>query len=132
MNDTTRQIGGALGVAVLGTLMNNAYLKDIGSLKGQIPPDAYAAVSNSVQGAHAIAGRIGAPMGAMIQSVADKAFVSGMTEAMLIAAFVMAFASAFTFAVLPARAHCIEPECDDEEIEAAAHDARTPAPAMGD
>jgi EmrB/QacA subfamily drug resistance transporter len=132
MNDTTRQIGGALGVAVLGTIMNNAYLKDIASLKDQIPADAYAAVSSSVQGANAIAARAGAPLGSMIESVADKAFVSGMTEAMLIAAFIMAFASAFTFAVLPARAHCIEPECDDEEAETAERDSRSPVPAAGD
>ena len=132
MNDTTRQIGGALGVAVLGTIMNNVYLSDVTSLEQQIPPEAYAAVSSSVQGAHAIAARVGAPMGTMIESVADKAFVNGMTEAMLIAAFIMAFASVFTFIVLPTHARCIEPECDDEQADVADHERRAPVPAMGD
>ncbi len=132
MNDTTRQIGGALGVAVLGTIMNNVYLNQVTGLKQQIPPEAYAAVTNSVQGAHAIATRIGAPAGSLITGMADKAFVSGMTEAMLIAAFFMAFASAFTFVVLPARPHCIEPECDDERAELAERSSRSAVPAIGD
>ena len=116
----------------IGIVANNVYLGDVTSLEQQIPPEAYAAVSSSVQGAHAIAARVGAPMGTMIESVADKAFVNGMTEAMLIAAFIMAFASVFTFIVLPAHARCIEPECEDEQPEVADRDFHAPAPAMGD
>src|SRR5690606_28225644 len=37
MNDTTRQLGGALGVAVLGTIMNNAYQKGISGLHTVLP-----------------------------------------------------------------------------------------------
>jgi hypothetical protein len=45
--------------------------------------------------------------------MADKAFVSGMTEAMLIASVIMAGAALFVFAVLPAETHCIEEECQE-------------------
>ena len=37
MNDTTRQLGGALGVAILGTVMNNVYLNEIEALRTALP-----------------------------------------------------------------------------------------------
>jgi len=114
MNDTTRQIGGALGVAVLGTLMNHTYLHQVAHLERTLPPQAYAAVSSSIQGAHMVAARLGAP-GRLISNVADRAFVSGMTEAMLVAAVILAAAAVFVFLVLPAETHCIEAECREEE-----------------
>jgi len=116
MNDTTRQIGGALGVAVLGTLMNHRYLHEISSLKASVPPQAYEAVSNSIQGAHAVAGQIGGSTAQSIVHLSDRAFVSGMTEAMLIASGIMAVAALFVFAVLPAETHCIEEECQEQPL----------------
>ncbi len=114
MNDTTRQIGGALGVAVLGTLMNHTYLHRVAHLERTLPPPAYTAVSSSIQGAHMVAARLGAP-GRLISNVADRAFVSGMNEAMLVASVILAAAALFVFAVLPAETRCIEPECQEEE-----------------
>lgn len=127
MNDTTRQIGGALGIAVLGTLMNHRYLHEVVSLKESVPAQAYAAVSNSIQGAHAVAGQIGGPAAQSIIHVADRAFVSGMTEAMLIASVIMAGAALFVFAVLPAETRCIEEECQEQP-----EPVGLVAPALGD
>jgi EmrB/QacA subfamily drug resistance transporter len=129
MNDTTRQIGGAMGVAVLGTIMNNNYLHHVAALRSEIPLQAYDAVSSSIQGAH-IAAQVGGPaMAHAIIGVANNAFVSGMTEAMFIAAFIMAGASLFTLAILPAEVRCIEEECKEEPVEAGAGEM---VPAPGD
>lgn len=132
MNDTTRMVGGALGVAVLGTLMNNAYLDKIASLRPQLPPQAYDAVSSSIQGAHIVAAQIGGPAAQGIIDTANKAFVSGMTEAMFAAAITMAAASAFTFLVLPARVRCIEPECEEERASILDTREMEPAAVTGD
>jgi hypothetical protein len=59
--------------------------------------------------------------------MADKAFVSGMTEAMLIASVIMAGAALFVFAVLPAETHCIEEECQEQPLPVG-----LAAPASGD
>jgi EmrB/QacA subfamily drug resistance transporter len=129
MNDTTREIGGALGVAVLGAVLNNAYLDQVASLKSQLPSQAYEVVSSSIQGAHAVASQVGGQMAGAILDVADKAFASGMADAMFIATFVMAGAALFTLRVLPKEIRCIEPECQDEaEFVGVAE----PAPAAGD
>ncbi len=128
-NDTTREIGGALGVAVLGTLMNHRYLHEISMLKSGLPSQAYDAVSSSIQGAHGAAGQIGGPVAQGIVDTANRAFVSGMTEAMLVASVIMTAAALFTFAVLPAETRCIEAECLEEEI---ALDGEGLLPAVGD
>jgi EmrB/QacA subfamily drug resistance transporter len=130
MNDTTRQVGGALGIAVLGTLMNHRYLREIDSLKSVVPAQAYDAVSSSIQGAHGVAGRVGGPLGQTIIASADKAFVSGMTEAMFVASLIMAGAALLTFVLLPREATCIEPECAETPERAA--EVGTPVPLPGD
>jgi EmrB/QacA subfamily drug resistance transporter len=114
MNDTTREVGGALGVAVLGTVMNNTYLDQVASLQTQLPPEAYDVVASSIQGAHAIASQIGGPTSGAILDVANKAFASGMADAMFIATFLMVGAALFVLSVLPSEIRCIEPECEDE------------------
>lgn len=131
MNDTTREIGGALGVAVLGTVMNNTYLDQVASLRAQLPPDAYGVVSSSIQGAHAVANQIGGPMSGAIIDVANKAFASGMADAMFIAAFIMVGAALFTLRVLPAEIRCLEPDCEDE-VEFVGVREPAPAAAVGD
>ncbi len=141
MNDTTRQVGGALGVAVLGTVLNDVYLEQVVSLKpyleqladmqeklgqaagaqGLSAEKAYEGISRGIQGAHMLAGKIAemaGPLGQPIQeriiSVADAAFVDGMTQAMIVAGVVLAVAALFVFAVLPAQVRCMGEGCADE------------------
>ncbi len=130
MNDTTRQIGGALGVAVLGTIMNHRYLHQVTDLKGVLPAQAYGYVENSIQGAHAVAAQLPPELAGQMLKVANNGFVTGMTEAMLIAAFVMAGASLFTFLFLPSEVRCIEEECAEAEQEL--EEQQVPATAAAD
>jgi len=108
MNDTTRQLGGALGVAILGTLMNSTYISGVSELKSavpQLPASAYDAIVSSIQAAHIVAANPQLPsgVGQQILKVADAAFVSGMSNAMLASAVIMGFAVIFVLIVLPTR-----------------------------
>ncbi|NLX09602.1 MAG: MFS transporter [Chloroflexi bacterium] len=114
MNDTTREVGGALGVAVLGTVMNNTYLDQVVALRTQLPGEVYDVVSGSIQGAHVVASQVGGPTSTALLDVANRAFASGMADAMFIAAIVMVGAALFTLSVLPSEIRCLEPECEDE------------------
>ncbi len=134
MNDTTRQLGGALGVAVLGTFMNNTYLSGVSSLKSMmslLPPEAYGYVSSSIQAAHIVANNPDMPavIGNRIIEVSNQAFVSGMDDAMFIGALIMFGAAALALILLPAQARRLE---DDEDETRAPEVVPVPIPSSGD
>lgn len=125
MNDTTRQLGGALGVAILGTVMNNIYLNDIQTVKEaipQLPAQAFEAISSSVQGAHIIASNALVPDAAkqLIIDTANAAFVNGMSSAMLVGAILMFSASLLALAILPNQVQRPEPASVGEFQQASA------------
>src|SRR5262249_30453482 len=55
MNDVTRQVGGALGVAVIGSLITSLYSSSINDSVARLPRGARAAAEDSVGGASAVA-----------------------------------------------------------------------------
>jgi hypothetical protein len=143
MNDTTRELGGEMGVAVLGTVMNTAYLDGIGGLQNTLStmPDGdkvYAGVESSIQGAHVVAEQIGASgfpgtaeLAQTITNTANQAFTVGMTDAMLIGAIIMFCASVLVLLILPATIR----RADDEfvaEVDGKIDGTPIPSPAMGD
>lgn len=103
MNDTTRQVGGALGVAVLGSILSSSYLASIQSAVSSLPPDAAAMASGSVGGALGVASQLGAA-GAPLAQAARSAFVSGMDSAVLVGAGVALAGAIVTAVFLPATA----------------------------
>jgi EmrB/QacA subfamily drug resistance transporter len=105
MNDTTRQVGGALGV-VLGTLLNSTYISHINSADwiGQLPDQVISAIRSGIQSAHIAAQSIpDAGLSAMIITQSNEAFSAGAAYATLVAAIVLATASIFTFLILPSK-----------------------------
>lgn len=140
MNDTTRELGGAMGVAVLGTVMNTAYIRGVDTLHTEfpmLPASAIEAIESSIQGAHAVAEGIAvsgmpgaASMSQAIMDAADKAFVVGMTDAMLVGSIVMVVASVLVLLILPNRVRGYHEEpAEAEHLEGI---KATPAPAIGD
>src|SRR5438270_5604972 len=63
VNDTTRELGGALGVAVMGSIFATRYTSALGSLS-QLPKAAQQAARSSVGGAIEVGQRIGGAAGA--------------------------------------------------------------------
>jgi hypothetical protein len=100
MNDTTRQLGGALGVALLGSLMNRQYLQGVNTLKPEMPQPAMNVIASGIQAAHQVAAQSG-PLGPTIVQTANRAFVNGIDEAMLIGAIIMVLTSLLTLLILP-------------------------------
>ena len=105
MNDTTRQIGSALGVAVIGTVMNSTYLRKINLISWPqgTPERTIAAVRNSIQGAQIAAQNAPTQLAQLIASKAEQAFVNGMSHGLVMTAFAMVAASALTLVILPAK-----------------------------
>jgi EmrB/QacA subfamily drug resistance transporter len=86
VNDTTREIGGALGVAVLGSLFAGTYVGHLAGAVAGLPADAAGAVQESIAGAAAVAQLVGGDAGAAILAAARQAFVDGMVSTAVLGA----------------------------------------------
>jgi AcrR family transcriptional regulator len=109
MNDTTREIGGALGVAIMGSLTAAAYSSSItsnnqfGALQ-KASPAAAQAVSDSVGNAAIVAAKLPAAAGQAVVSAANSAFVDALGRTVIIAAVVAFLGAIVALLFLPARA----------------------------
>ena len=111
-NDTTREIGCALGVAVLGSVLSSGYRDAIGDQFAGLGPTLSEAARDSIGAATVVAHSLPGAAGAEVARIANDAFMSGMSAAMVIAAVVVAAASVVLFAWLPARAPGYEPHAE--------------------
>jgi hypothetical protein len=103
VNDTTRTTGGALGVAVLGSILSSGYRGHMDAAVTGLPGAAAGAARDSLTGALAVAGRIGGPAGAKLTHAAQDAFMSGMHSAVLVAGGIALAGALVALAFLPAR-----------------------------
>ena len=108
VNDTTRELGGTLGVAIIGSVFSSVYIGALGdrgddSAFAQLPPDAQELTQESVGAARVVAQELGANAPAYLAEVND-AFLSGLSVGCLVAAGVAGAGAVFASRFLPARA----------------------------
>jgi EmrB/QacA subfamily drug resistance transporter len=107
VNDTTRQMGGAVGVAVFGSLMASHFHSTItDKLGSKLPTGLFAQVRDNVGQAVGVANesRAAKPFSAQIISAAQDTFVSGLHQVGLVAAAITLLAALGVWIFLPARA----------------------------
>ena len=104
MNDTSRQLGGALGVAVLGTVLNLSYASSLNALKNPaMSASVMAQSANSVQAAHQVADALSSNLRQVLLTASNQAYVTGMDHALIVGAIVLAVAALFVTVFLPAQ-----------------------------
>ena len=105
VNDTTRELGGTLGVAVVGSVFSSVYVSSLsgGEVFDQLGPEAQHATEESVAAARFIAPELGQLAGAYVNEVND-AFLSGLNVVCIVVACVALAGAAFAARFLPARA----------------------------
>ena len=121
VNDTTRQVGGALGVAVIGSLVASVYaggIDDIAERFG-LTGSTLATARGSLGAALGQASSLGAD-GPEFARAASDAFVSGLAQGLRLGAAVVAFAAVVAYRYLPARAH---DAVDDQIVDPSSVDA---------
>jgi hypothetical protein len=104
-NGAFLQIGGALGVAVIGSLLNTRYQDTMTSTLApyHVPHAVMQAVLGSVGGALEMAARAGGVLGAELGHLARTAFASGMDLGLTAAACVAVAGCLIALLTLPAR-----------------------------
>jgi EmrB/QacA subfamily drug resistance transporter len=125
MNDTTRQMGGALGVAIIGSVLATSYRPGItrGLAALHLPDQVVSVARDSVGGALAVAATLPPGVRDAVSSVAKHEFVHGFGGALRVGGVVLLVAAAVVFAFLPAHAEDA-PEGDAREGDAREGDHR--------
>jgi EmrB/QacA subfamily drug resistance transporter len=137
MNDTTRQVGGAVGVALLGSILASAFRPKVRDLlHGHIPGSLLGKLEDSLGSALGVARDVPSakPFAGRIVDAAQHSFVSGMHAAVLVAAGIAVLGGIGALVWLPARARAhpddldvIEPDTEvlDDDL------AVSPTPTVG-
>jgi len=89
ISETASELGGALGISVLGSIGVALYRGHIAdALPAGVPADATVVARDTLGGAVAVAGQLPAQLGAAVLDVARDAFVHGMQVATTISAVI--------------------------------------------
>jgi len=103
LNDTTRELGGALGVAILGSVFASAYASRLTTALTGLHVHA-AGATKSIGAALGAARGIGGPVGQQLATAASHSFIDAMSRSLLVGSIV-AFVGALVAAIwLPNRA----------------------------
>ena len=105
---TLQNVAGSLGVAIMGSMLNSAYQSNLSGKLAGLPAAVRSAAEASVAVAAAIAQHLPGPLAAHLLRVAQEAYVSGMSEVMLVTAGMMLVGSVLMALFMPARPDVVE------------------------
>jgi hypothetical protein len=127
VNDTSREVGGALGVAILGSILSSGYRSNLDLDLSQAPPEAAVAIKEGVGSALAVAQNAPVPpsVAEQITNAARSAFTDAMTPVFWAAAGVALFTAVLVLKLMPSRGDVVTHEAGYEPVE----DAPAPAAA---
>ncbi len=117
MNDTTRELGGALGIAVLGSILASQYGTKIATVIVGLPDAAKQVAASSLAGAMAVGQQIGGTAGDSFIAAAKDAWMSGFHRSLIIGAIIIATAAVVAYLGLPDKAVDVIPEEGNFEVE---------------
>jgi EmrB/QacA subfamily drug resistance transporter len=105
VNDTTREVGGTLGVAIVGSVLSSAYGSHLGTALARlgVPPPAASQARESVAAGLAVAARLPAALRGPALAAVRDAYVAGLHQGSLVAAGATAVAALTALIFLPAR-----------------------------
>ena len=106
MNDTTRQMGGALGVAIIGSVFASVFRPGVANAFADagVPPDLVAQARDSLGGAVNVAANLPGQLGSDLVYAAKSQFVDGMSTSLMVGIAAILVGALVVFLFLPARA----------------------------
>ncbi|WP_406813506.1 MFS transporter [Mycobacterium sp. M23085] len=121
VNDTTREFGGTLGVAIAGSVFASIYSARIASatsLAG-LPADLHSTIGRSMAAAHNVVGHMPPTRIVEVRSAVNGAFLDGYQVATLVCAAIAVGAALVVAWLLPARAEkptATQPTADPADV----------------
>ncbi|MBL4698836.1 MAG: MFS transporter [Phycisphaerales bacterium] len=120
VNDTARELGGTLGVAIMGSLFNVVYRSDITSgFEGSpIPVEAQETLRDSVGMAMGVIDQMNQTAGPIaaqaVRTPVQDAFIGGFHASSLLAGIAALLGGVAVFFFLPPNSHTTEEQCSDQ------------------
>ena len=131
VNDTARELGGTLGVAVIGSVFASIYASDLRDAlaAGTIPPEQIGIAQTSVGAgmgiADSVAASIGPAAGAAVRSAVHESFLDGFHAGSWVSATVVLIGAVIALRHLPA--HATNAEVPDDDVNAGADQQSRPS-----
>ena len=118
VNDTTRELGGTLGVAIVGSVFSSVYVNALrgGTVFGHLPSVAQRATEGSVAATDIVVHHIPAAVAPAYLAEVSHAFLDGLHLACLVTAAVAFVGSVLAARFLPAHATTTEPDCEAPRV----------------
>ncbi|MDX2380481.1 MAG: MFS transporter, partial [Acidimicrobiia bacterium] len=117
VNDTTREVGGALGIAILGSITNAAYRDEFDEgMLAALPDEAGDVVGESIGGAVAVAGQAPPGVGDALVAEAGDAYTSAFHISLTAAAVLAAIVGIVVF--IAGRGYRPAPPADAQPLDA--------------
>jgi len=106
VNDTTRELGGTLGVAIVGSVFASVYDRHLSHQVAisSLPAAPRAAAGRSLAAAYQVAGALPARSAHSVIAAANRAFLDGLQAGALVCAAIAVLAAVAVVALLPSRA----------------------------
>lgn len=93
VNDVTREVGGAIGIALMGSLLAVGYRSGLGDATDGLPPEAAELAEDSIGFALSVAGQVPQAQADSLIAAAGNAFTDGMAISFFFAAAVLVMTS---------------------------------------
>ncbi|MCZ6706773.1 MAG: hypothetical protein O7A71_02340, partial [Chloroflexi bacterium] len=104
VNDVSRELGAALGIAITGSIVSNIYRSNVDdSLSGVVPADLVDTIGEGIGIANVAAASLPAEIAAAVVEAANTAFIDAFTTGLLVSAGVMALATVAALVMIPRR-----------------------------
>jgi EmrB/QacA subfamily drug resistance transporter len=101
MNDVNRQVGGALGVAIIGSIMNAVYRSEMSGVVAALPAGTRHAAGDSIGAARAVAQHLPTMASQHLATASARAFTHALGIGFFSAAIVAAATAPVVIALLP-------------------------------
>jgi EmrB/QacA subfamily drug resistance transporter len=114
LNDVSRQLGGALGVAIIGSIVNDAYRSNLTERAGDLDPRLVHAAGEGVGVASRIAAGLPPDAAAALTRAANGAYVDAITRGFTVSAAVLAVALVVAATMIPRRMRATQAQAESE------------------
>jgi hypothetical protein len=114
-NAVARMVSGALGVAIVGSLVSSLYSNKVEGSLGALPPPLQTQAEDSIGAANAIAAQLPPQAASDLLATTGDAFTQAMGIGLAVGAALVAAAAVLVLRLLPAREFVAEPELRELE-----------------